>query len=161
MRSMSETAKGSAVCVVQGLHRAENPAFETTSRLIEGRLPGFPRRFRPVGDPGQVLRGHCLNVLAVLGARRQLPESPVGLQDTPVRKSLIEPQRRRHDVSLSGGPESNVPKAKIKRDRRKGSQCPVCGSGRTKKETTVQGRAVRMVWRCATWDATWPEKRKT
>jgi len=139
MRSMSETAKGSAVCVVQGLHRAENPAFETTSRLIEGRLPGFPRRFRPVGDPGQVLRGHCLNVLAVLGARRQLPESPVGLQDTPDRKSLIEPQRRRHDLSLSGRPESNVPKAKIKRDRGKGLNVPSAEAEEPRRKRLSKG----------------------
>jgi hypothetical protein len=26
-------------------------------RLIEGRLHGFPQRFRPVEDPSQVLQG--------------------------------------------------------------------------------------------------------
>ena len=48
-------------------------------------------------------------VRAVFGARRQPPESPVELQDTLARRSHTEPRRRRHDVSLSGRPESNVP----------------------------------------------------
>ena len=41
-------------------------------------------------------------------ARRQPPESPVELQDTLARRSHTELRRRRHDVSLSGRPESNV-----------------------------------------------------
>ena len=57
-------------------------------------------------EPG--LAGHCLNVPAAFGARRQPPESPVELQDTLVRRSHTEPRRRRHDVTLSGRPESSV-----------------------------------------------------
>ena len=49
--------------------------------------------------------------LAAVGiqARRQPPESPVELLDTPARRSHNVAQRRKHDVSSSGHPESNVP----------------------------------------------------
>jgi predicted RNA-binding Zn-ribbon protein involved in translation (DUF1610 family) len=47
-----------------------------------------------------------------------------------------------------------------KKERRSATRCPVCGSSRVKKETTIKGRVLLVVWRCSACGAATPERRR-